>query len=169
MGERIRRVRKLRGMTQRALGMALGFEESTADVRIAQYEAGTRRPKAGLLEDMAEALDVDRHSLEEPTVNSEREIMYALFELDERCPIAIHEMAETGGEDGARYAIDLKDNVPERYLREWRQRKQELAEGSITLAEYREWKLNWPRTAEAAGKHMSRKPWRQRDREGSNE
>ena len=163
MGERIRRVRRLRGMTQRELGMALGFEASTADVRVAQYEAGTRRPKAALLESMAEALDVERHSLEEPTVNSDREIMYALFELDERCPIAIHEMTSLDEAEVARFTIDLKDNVPGRYLREWAQRKRELAQGEITMAEYREWKLNWPRTAEAAGKHMSRKPWRRED------
>ena len=163
MGERIRRVRRLRGMTQRELGMALGFETNTADVRIAQYEAGTRKPKSALLESMAEVLDVERHSLEEPTVNSDREIMYALFELDERCPIAISETESPDGEDDAHFAIDLMDNVPDRYLREWAQRKRELAQGEITMAEYREWKLNWPRTAEAVGKHMSRKPWRRDD------
>ena len=42
IGERIRYIRNLRNMTQKWLGMAIGFDEKTADVRIAQYESGTR-------------------------------------------------------------------------------------------------------------------------------
>ena len=45
IGERIRFIRNLRGMTMKYLGMAVGFEEKTADVRIAQYEKGARSPK----------------------------------------------------------------------------------------------------------------------------
>ena len=44
-GKRIRRYRILCGMTQKALGMAVGFPPETADVRIAQYESGARTPK----------------------------------------------------------------------------------------------------------------------------
>lgn len=39
-GMRIRHFRILRGMTQKVLGVAVGFPESSADVRIAQYESG---------------------------------------------------------------------------------------------------------------------------------
>ena len=38
IGERIHFFRTLRGMTQKYLGMALGFPEKSADVRLAQYE-----------------------------------------------------------------------------------------------------------------------------------
>ena len=46
IGERIHFFRTLRGMTQKYLGMAVGFPERSADVRLAQYETGTgrRRP-----------------------------------------------------------------------------------------------------------------------------
>ena len=37
-GRRIRHYRMLRGMTQKALGIAAGFPPETADLRIAQYE-----------------------------------------------------------------------------------------------------------------------------------
>lgn len=45
IGERIHFFRTLRGMTQKYLGVRLGFDEKSADVRIAQYESGTRSPK----------------------------------------------------------------------------------------------------------------------------
>ena len=48
IGERIHFFRTLRGMTQKYLGMALGFPEKSADVRLAQYENGSRTPKADL-------------------------------------------------------------------------------------------------------------------------
>ena len=44
-GRRIRHYRMLRGMTQKALGIAAGFPPETADLRIAQYESGVRTPK----------------------------------------------------------------------------------------------------------------------------
>ena len=47
IGERIRYIRKLRKMTQKELGTAVGFEEKNADIRMAQYESGTRSPKSG--------------------------------------------------------------------------------------------------------------------------
>ena len=42
VGDRIKRARNLRGMTQKELGIAIGFEEKSADIRIAQYESNTR-------------------------------------------------------------------------------------------------------------------------------
>ena len=44
IGERIRFIRNLRGMTQKYLGIEIGFPEKTADIRMAQYESGTRSP-----------------------------------------------------------------------------------------------------------------------------
>ena len=41
IGERIHFFRLLRGMTQKYLGMSLGFPEKSADVRLAQYETGS--------------------------------------------------------------------------------------------------------------------------------
>ena len=55
LGRRIRHYRMLRGMTQKALGIAAGFPPETADIRIAQYESGARTPKYALLCTRAEA------------------------------------------------------------------------------------------------------------------
>ena len=38
-GQRIRFVREFRHMTQKELGLACGFPEASADVRIRQYES----------------------------------------------------------------------------------------------------------------------------------
>ena len=56
IGERIHFFRLLRGMTQKYLGTIVGFPERSADVRLAQYETGTRKPKAELTAALAQAL-----------------------------------------------------------------------------------------------------------------
>ena len=53
IGEKIKYARNLRGLTQKELGIKLGFDEKSADVRIAQYESGTRTPKSELLSEIA--------------------------------------------------------------------------------------------------------------------
>ena len=42
IGKRIRFIRKKRNMTMKYLGMAVGLPENNADIRISQYESGTR-------------------------------------------------------------------------------------------------------------------------------
>ena len=46
--ERIWFFRNLRGMTQKYLGMQVGFSEQTPSIHIAQYESGSRTPKPEL-------------------------------------------------------------------------------------------------------------------------
>ena len=56
IGERIRFFRNLRGMTQKYLGVLMGFPEKSADIRMAQYESGSRTPKDDLTNSLAQAL-----------------------------------------------------------------------------------------------------------------
>ena len=60
IGERIHFFRILRGMTQKYLGTIVGFPERSADVRLAQYETGTRKPKAELTAALAQELSVSK-------------------------------------------------------------------------------------------------------------
>lgn len=78
-GMRIQRFRILRGMTQKALGVAVGFPPENADIRIAQYESGTRTPKHELLCRMAQALDVT--ALAVPRIRSTEELSSLLSAL----------------------------------------------------------------------------------------
>ena len=57
LGERIKRIRTFRGLTQRELGLKLGYEERNADVRVAQYESGYRVPKKDTLMEIARILN----------------------------------------------------------------------------------------------------------------
>ena len=161
VGGRIRKARTFRNMSQRELGLLAGFSEGTADVRIAQYELGIRKPREALLRKIAEVLDVSYAALREPTIYSADDIMQTLFELDDMMPMTVHVLGQGDPDDpDARYAIELGDHLLDRHLREWLRRKRELAEGEITPDEYMNWKLNWPQTSEGAGRHSQRKPWR---------
>jgi transcriptional regulator with XRE-family HTH domain len=68
IGKRIKKHRTNRGMTQKELGIAAGFGEKTADVRIAQYEAGTRTPKDKTITNIANALNVSPKTIESPDI-----------------------------------------------------------------------------------------------------
>lgn len=86
-GKRIRHFRVLRGMTQKALGMAVGFPQDNADVRIAQYESGTRTPKRNLLCQIAKALGVSPSALAVPHIKSSDELRCLLVALEDECGI----------------------------------------------------------------------------------
>ena len=45
IGQRLKFVRRFRRLTQKELGLLMGYSEKTADVRIAQYEKNARTPK----------------------------------------------------------------------------------------------------------------------------
>ena len=70
IGERIRFIRNLRGMTQKWLGQAVGFPQKTADIRMAQYESGSRTPKEDLVKALANVLEVSPLALRIPDIDS---------------------------------------------------------------------------------------------------
>ena len=88
IGERIHFFRTLRGMTQKHLGRLLGFPEKSADVRLAQYEVGARKPKADLTAALAKALDVSPQALDVPDIDSDAGLMHTLFALDDKSACA---------------------------------------------------------------------------------
>ena len=92
IGERIRFFRNLRGMTQKYLGQVVGFPEKTADIRMAQYESGSRTPKAELTENLADALGVSPLALSVPDIDSYLGLMHTLFTLEDRYGLTV----ETG-------------------------------------------------------------------------
>jgi len=44
-GRKLKHLRQKNHLTQKELGIALGFPEDSADIRIAQYEADARKPR----------------------------------------------------------------------------------------------------------------------------
>ena len=183
VGDRIKRARNFRGMTQKELGIAIGFEEKSADIRIAQYESNTRTPKEELLRKIAEVLDVNYRSLYEPTLYAAEDVMYTLFELDEHYPgTRLYEVTDTTDPDlpEKHMAVSFRYRLLDEFLKEWQLRKKQLRkkqlrkkqlrkkqlrkkqlrEGEITKEEYLEWKLNWPQTADGCGRYEPKKKWR---------
>ena len=143
IGERLRFFRKLRGMKLKELGMKIGFPEKSADVRMAQYEAETRMPKADLTAAMANALDVSPLALTVPDIDSDLGLMHTLFALEDTCGLRVE---EADGEvclgvdvsQGAR-AASLRE-----MLRAWREQAAKLEAGEITREEYDRWRYRYP-------------------------
>lgn len=159
VGDRIKRIRNLRGLTQKELGLAIGYDDNTADVRVAQYESGTRTPKEDTLRKIADVLDVNYRAIYEPTLYAAEDVMYTLFELDEHyAGTSIYEVEDKSDPyyTEKHMAVSFNVKILDDFLAEWQQRKKDLADGIISKAEYMEWKLNWPQTA---GNNPS-KPWR---------
>lgn len=123
-GEKIKRIRIFRGMTQKELGVLAGLGEPNANIRIAQYECDARIPRANLLDIFAQVLKVNPLNFHSPVPGSAEDVIQTLF--------------TTG--------LYFQDSVMNNYLREWLLHQQELRRGEITRDQYFEWKLNWPYT-----------------------
>ena len=91
-GERIHFFRNLRGMTQKYLGMMVGFPERSADIRLAQYESETRTPKAEIMEKLAGVLDVSPKAIDLPDIDSYIGLMHTFFALEDRYGLKIGEI-----------------------------------------------------------------------------
>ena len=83
IGVRISFFRNLRGITQKYLGHVVGFPEKTADIRMAQYESGSRTPKADLTNTLAQVFEVSPQALTIPDIDSYIGLMHTLFTLED--------------------------------------------------------------------------------------
>ncbi len=68
---------------------SVGFPEKTADIRMAQYESGSRTPKAELTESLAGALGVSPLALSVPDIDSYIGLIHTLFTLEYRYGLTI--------------------------------------------------------------------------------
>ena len=143
IGERIHFFRTMRGMTQKYLGMALGFPEKSADVRLAQYENGSRTPKADVTAALAQALDVSPKALDVPDIDSYIGLMHTLFTLEDRYGLHID---EADGEICLKVDVRKNKDAAElhKMLCSWRQAAAMLKAGEITQEEYDRWRYRYP-------------------------
>ncbi|MGL4607019.1 MAG: helix-turn-helix domain-containing protein [Eubacteriaceae bacterium] len=144
IGERIRFFRNLRNMTQKWLGQAVGFDEKTADVRMAQYESGTRRPKADLTNVLAQTLEVSPNALTVPDIDSNIGLMYTLFTLED---LRAFKICEVDGD----VCIKLDKSQGKTYhemgemLFAWLEQAKKFEAGEINKEQYDQWRYNYPR------------------------
>ena len=143
IGERIHFFRILRGMTQKYLGMTVGFPEKSADVRLAQYENGSRSPKADLTAALAEALDVSPQALSVPDIDSYTGLMHTLFTLEDLYGLKVKEL-----EGEVCLTVDVRQNKDAARLHEmlcsWREQAGKLETGEISKEDYDKWRYHYP-------------------------
>ena len=150
IGERIRFFRNLRGMTQKYLGTVVGFPEKTADIRMAQYESGSRTPKADLTENLAGVLGVSPLALSVPDIDSYLGLMHTLFTLEDRYGLTIEK-----GENGVSMRVDSRKGKDAAELFEmlnaWAEQAEKYHNGDISREDYDKWRYNYPKYDETSG------------------
>ena len=144
ISERIHFFRLMRGMTQKYLGTAIGFPEKSADVRLAQYETGTRKPKADLTNALAQVLDVSPQALDVPDIDSYIGLMHTLFTLEDIYGLTVSEA------DGEVCLKVNKDKGREAYellkmLYAWKEQADKLSSEEINREEYDNWRYHYPK------------------------
>ena len=151
IGERIHFFRTMRGMTQKYLGMLLGFSEKSADVRLAQYETGARTPKADLTASLASALGVSPLALSVPDIDSYLGLMHTLFTLEDRYGLTIDEL---DGEVCLRVNVRHNKDAARLHemLRSWRQAAAMLKAGEISQEDYDRWHYRYPEFSNTLGR-----------------
>lgn len=143
IGERIHHFRLLHGFTQKYLGKLLGFNDMQADVRIAQYEKGSRNPKEKYLNALAEIFEVSPHALSVPNIDSYIGLMHTFFALEDIYGLHI---SEINGElclrlnkDSGTANLSLLN-----MFQAWQEQARKLQSGEITKEEYDKWRYTYP-------------------------
>ncbi|MCH5299848.1 MAG: helix-turn-helix domain-containing protein [Ruminococcus sp.] len=142
IGERIRFLRNRCRMTQKMLGASVGFDEKSADIRMAQYESGKRTPKADLTEKLAQSLDVSPMALDIPNIESYDNLMHTLFALEDIYGIKI---GEINGEVCLRLDSEKGTSYIELFERfnEWNKKTQQLKNEKIDKEQYDDWRYKY--------------------------
>ena len=143
IGERIRFIRNLRGMTQKWLGQAVGFPQKTADVRMAQYESGSRTPKEDLVKALAYVLEVSPLALSIPDIDSDLGFIHTMFAIED-----IHGVRAEKQGDEAHIVFDgskrTLDESVFKMLSAWAEQAEKFRSGEISKEEYDRWRYRFP-------------------------
>lgn len=143
IGERIRFIRKKHNMTQKYLGLKLGFGEKNADSRVAQYENGRREPREDMLVDIANILQVSTLALDNPNLDNRIRLMHTLFAIEDIYGLTIDRI-------NGKLCLVPDESRPECFtglygcLNEWNETKEKLKSGEITEGQYDDWRYNYP-------------------------
>ena len=143
IGARIKMFRKKRGLTQQQLGVALGFSEQTAHVRIAQYESNEKTPREKTLNAIADILNIHPQALLAPNIDTDDGIMHMLFLLEDN--LAIHADIIDG-----EICLILEKEHPsysrtKMILNRWLVEAAKYRRGGITKEEYDQWRYQFPK------------------------
>ena len=144
IGKRIKFFRNKKGMTQKQFGEMLGFLGKTSDVRMAQYETGSRTPKADLTKTLADFFDISPDALTVPDIDTDIGLMHTLFALEDIRGLTI-------GEIDGEVCLRLDKSKGKTYanmldmLSAWAEQAKKLEAGEITREDYDRWRYNYPK------------------------
>lgn len=137
-------------MTQKYLGTIVGFPEKTADIRMAQYESGSRTPKADLTNKLAEVFEISPQALSVPDIDSYIGLMHTLFTLEDRYGLTIEKT-----ENGVSIYADPKKGTDATELSEmlnaWAEQSEKYHNGDINRDDYDKWRYNYPKYDKTSG------------------
>ena len=113
-------------------------------MRLAQYETGSRKPKAELTAALAQALDVAPQALDIPDIDSQIGLMHTLFALEDIYGLTI---SETDGEVCLKISKDKGKAAEEllQMLTAWQEQAAKLTTEEISREEYDQWRYNYPK------------------------
>lgn len=135
-GDNTRRYRKAKGLTQAQLADAVDLTEGA----IRHYESGIRAVKPELLEEIAKALEVSVSALKDYGVETSRDLMALLLQLEEGYGLV---PSEDGGmglavDPRAPHAAKLAQSI-----KTWAEKRAELERGEVGEAAYDDWKVSF--------------------------
>ncbi len=143
ISERINYFRNKCGITMKYLGQKLGYSEKTADVRVAQYEAGTRKPKEDTIRTLAEIFDVSSAALNVPDIDSYIGIMHTLFTLEDLYGLSADLI---DGEPVLRFGTDIKNREHLwNLISSWATEANRHRAGKISDDTYDTWRYHFPK------------------------
>ena len=132
VGENIRRYRKAQNLSSAKLAEKVGLTQGA----ILHYERGIRTPGEGQLEKIAHVLDVSSKMLEDHKIESAKDLVRALLQLEDEFGL-VPDMCDGG------LWIDPKAKNAQKAVEAigaWGEIRHRLITGEITQEEYDAWK-----------------------------
>ncbi len=134
IGKRIRRMRTLRKVSPKKLGVAIGFNPDNASSRICVYESGRKRPRIEITNAIADELGINPCMIREYDPTTQEGLLCTIYELEELYGMRFFER------DGDIYFMLPKQTAATDVIKKWVQVRKMMFQGKITYDEYLEWK-----------------------------
>lgn len=123
--------------------MQIGFSKKTADIRMAQYESGSRTPKADVTNELAKLLEVSPQALTVPVIDSYNGLMHTIFAFEDLYGFRIDTLFDE-------ICIRLNKGIGTNYITmfqmfsAWHEQSEKFKNGETTKDEYDQWCYNYP-------------------------
>lgn len=135
IGEKIKKVRSLRGLTQKELGLLIGL----SNIRVQQYESGYRIPQGKIMKDICDALEVSECFFINHHMETEEDIIQLLFDLERRCSMEVIQIDEKNNI----YGILFKDNIVNEGAKKWYEKRKLMKSGELSENDYALWQAKF--------------------------